>query len=83
MESTFVTNCNLKCWECSRQDCNMTDIFICPDFIFNEIILDFQKSLAGFELTRGIPKQQVDENLKKRVVALKIAREIYLENSQS
>ena len=83
MNMKFENNCNFNCWECSRKQCKMKDVFSIPEPIAYKIILDFLKPMAGYELTLGIPKTVVDENLKKRAVALKIARDLYLKNSRS
>ena len=83
MKMTFATNCNFRCWECSRKDCEMKGTFKLPEPIFNNIVMQFLKPLAGYELTLGIPKATVDETLMKKAVSLKIARDICLKNSQS
>jgi len=83
MDLKFATNCNFNCWECSRCDCDMKKTFSFPEPIFYSIVMDYLKPLAGYELVFGVPKIVVDENLKKKAVALKIARDIYLKNSQS
>lgn len=80
---TIRFDCNCECWNCSRKDCDMTELFLLPEPIFYSIVFDALKSHAGFKLTYGISKTKVDEQLKVRAVALKIAREIYLKNSQS
>ena len=80
---TFATNCNFNCWECSRGDCDMKKTFSFPEPIFYDIVMNSLKPLAGYELTLGIPKKTVDETLMKKAVALKIARDITLKNSQS
>lgn len=74
----IILDCNCKCWECSRKDCNMTQFFYYPERIFYDFILEALKSPAGMLINSGYSKQKADEYIEKRAVALKIAREQYL-----
>lgn len=70
-------NCNMCCWECSR-DCPVKDLFTLPEPLFNITILDSLKPIAGFLITRGIPKEKVDKDYKITAVTFSITRKEYL-----
>ena len=74
----IILNCDCKCWECSRKDCDLTQCFYYSDRDFYEFILDALKPNAGILISLGYSKQKADNYIETRAVALKIAREQYL-----
>lgn len=74
----FTTSCNYNCWECS-QTCELIQLFRLPEPVFYKVILDSLKARAGMLITQGYDRQWVDQDLMKSAVALKLARELFLE----
>lgn len=74
----FALNCNCKCWDCSRKDCNMIQLFYLEDATFYSIITNSLNSYAGMLITAGHSKEYADNYVKTRAVSLKLAREQYL-----
>lgn len=74
----LALDCNCKCWECSRKDCDLIQLFVLPDNIFYSIVIDTLKPNAGLMITSGYSKEYADNYVKTRAVSLKLAREQYL-----
>lgn len=76
----FKVTCNFSCWKCSNP-CKMVKFFQLPDPFFYKFVIDNAKAHAGLRLANGHPLSEVNLEMKKNCVALKIARDKYLENT--
>lgn len=74
-----ITDCNKRCWECS-ENCEMKKMFLLPESVFNNFIIESLKASMGMYIAKGgNPKIATDE-LQKTAVALSISRKKFLEN---
>ena len=75
-------DCNIRCWECTRE-CEIKQLFEkLPEPIFNKIIMDSLKAGGGILITQGVSRQKVDEEIKKMAVTLSISRKKYLQKQK-
>lgn len=73
-----ITDCNKRCWECS-EDCQMKKMFLLPEPVFNNYIIESLKACAGMYIAKGGSPEIATKELQKMSVTLSISRKKYLE----
>ena len=65
-----ISDCNQKCWECSKE-CGIKNMFFIPEPIFNNQIIMSLKASAGMYIASGGNPQLAENFVKKNAVARK------------
>ena len=77
-----MTDCNLRCWECSRE-CTMKEMFLLPEYVFNHSVIKALKICAGIYITSGGSPEIAESFVKENAVAFYISRKEYLKKRMS